>query len=197
MREESNGKRGILNLMQGLSNEYGSEKPFKDEELFAKITELTYPEVGAFLEKHVSGTTPIPYDVYFAKVGVVKAPVEVPGNPFLKGMTEPNISISRETREIFILPNVELNAFMTALGVKNNDVILEVNGTKYNYDNVNDMVISSFGWKEGDMITFKVRRDGKILDLKGKVVLPREMKDSYAAASNDKKALREAWLKGK
>ena len=62
IRESSNGKKGILNLMQDLANEYGTKKAFKDEELFGKITELTYPEVGAFLDKYVAGETPIPYE---------------------------------------------------------------------------------------------------------------------------------------
>ena len=42
IRENSNGKKGILNLMQDLATEYGTKKAFKDEELFGKITELTF-----------------------------------------------------------------------------------------------------------------------------------------------------------
>jgi predicted metalloprotease with PDZ domain len=70
IREKSNGERGILDLMQRLSKEYGVNKAFDDAELFAKITALTYPEVGNFLKTYVSGNTPIPYADYFAKVGV-------------------------------------------------------------------------------------------------------------------------------
>ena len=36
--------------MQELSKEYGTTKAFKDEELFDKITALTYPAVGEFLK---------------------------------------------------------------------------------------------------------------------------------------------------
>jgi hypothetical protein len=46
-REKSNGERGILDLMQKLSIEYGVAKPF-DDDLLQKITSFTYPEVGAF-----------------------------------------------------------------------------------------------------------------------------------------------------
>ena len=42
IREKSNGERGILDLMKKLSKEYGPSKPFNDDELFAKITSLTY-----------------------------------------------------------------------------------------------------------------------------------------------------------
>ena len=73
IRDNSNGKRGILDLMQKLSNEYGVSKAFNDEELFAKITQLTYPEVGEFLKTYVSGSTPIPYASYLARVGVTKS----------------------------------------------------------------------------------------------------------------------------
>ena len=38
MRELSGGKRGILSLMQDLSKEFGSNKPFNDEDLFPTIT---------------------------------------------------------------------------------------------------------------------------------------------------------------
>jgi predicted metalloprotease with PDZ domain len=59
IREKSNGERGILDLMKKLSKEYGPIKPFNDEELFAKIVSLTYPEVGEFLNTYVAGKTPI------------------------------------------------------------------------------------------------------------------------------------------
>jgi len=38
IREKSNGERGILDLMQKLSKEFGVEKAFNDNELFDKIT---------------------------------------------------------------------------------------------------------------------------------------------------------------
>src|SRR5690606_25479063 len=108
MRESSNGERGILNLMQDLSKEYGMNKPFNDEDLFAKITSLTYPEVGQFLTTYVAGNTPIPYDEYFAKVGVTKSMMKKPGNPFLKNQQIPYITVN-PANEIVILPGVEDN----------------------------------------------------------------------------------------
>ena len=68
--------------MHKLSDEYGVEKPFNDDELFAKITSLTYPEVGAFLQTYVAGETPINYHYFIAKMGVTEATNEATGNPF-------------------------------------------------------------------------------------------------------------------
>jgi predicted metalloprotease with PDZ domain len=196
IREKSNGQKGILQLMQDLSNEYGTKKAFKDDELFAKITELTYPSVGAFLNKYVAGETPIPYADYFAKMGVTQAKVEANGNPFLVGGNQPIISYNPETKEFFYLPEIEINAFMKELGLKNNDVILEINGVKQDLTTINQTIGESFGWKDGDAITMKIKRDGKEMDIKGKVVIPKEIKEGYMATDDSKKALREAWLKG-
>jgi len=196
IREKSNGQKGILQLMQDLSNEYGTKKAFKDDELFAKITELTYPSVGMFLNKYVAGETPIPYADYFAKMGVTEAKVEATGNPFLVGGNQPIISYKPDTKEFFFLPEIEINSFMKELGLKNNDIILEINGEKQNLENINQTVIGAFNWKDGDAITMKIKRDGKEMDIKGKVVMPKEIKEGYMATDNSKKTLREAWLKG-
>lgn len=195
IRESSNGEKGILDLMQALSKEYGSDKPFNDEDLFAKITALSYPEVGEFLNKYVAGTTPIPYDYYFAKMGVTKAMVKKTGNPFLKNEQEPYINVN-PNKEIYVLPLSPLNAFMTNLNLKGNDVIVSINGTAYNFDNIYDLLITSSTWKEGDAITLKIKRDGKEQEIKGTVKLPTEDVEGLHATDASKTKLKEKWLKG-
>ncbi|MEZ7497229.1 peptidase M61 [Flavobacterium sp. Arc3] len=195
IREKSNGERGILDLMQKLSSEYGVSKPFNDDELFAKITSLTYPEVGEFLATYVAGTTPIPYETYLAKVGITKSTVKSPGNVFLKGQV-PYITVNPETKEIVVIPNIELNAFYTALDLKGGDIIIAINDKAYNLDNIYDMISESQNWKENDAITVKIKRNGAEQILKGKVNLPYEEKEALKATDETKKALKEAWLKG-
>ncbi|SEG46536.1 peptidase M61 [Flavobacterium urumqiense] len=195
IREKSNGERGILDLMQKLSNEYGPAKPFNDQELFAKITSLTYPEVGTFLTTYVSGTTPIPYSTYLAKVGVTNSMEKVAGNVFLKGQT-PYITVNQETKEIIILPNIELNEFYKNLGLKGGDILMAINEKSYTLDNIYDMIGASQTWKENDAITVKVKRDGKEQVIKGKVKLPYEEKASLKATDASKTKLKEAWFKG-
>jgi predicted metalloprotease with PDZ domain len=195
IREKSNGERGILDLMQKLSNEYGVSKPFNDNELFAKITALTYPEVGDFLATYVAGTTPIPYATYFAKVGVTQSTVKSPGNVFLKGQV-PYITVNPQTKEIVVIPNIELNDFYTALGLKGGDIIMAINDKPYSLDNIYDMIGESQAWKENDGITLKIKRDGAEQILRGKVKLPYEEKEALKANDATQKTLREAWLRG-
>jgi predicted metalloprotease with PDZ domain len=196
IREKSNGARGILDLMQKLSKEYGASKPFDDDELFAKITQYTYPEVGQFLATHVAGTTPIPYDEYFAKVGVAKVKVAVPMNPFLKDQSTPYITVDGKTKEIMVISSPVLNDFMTNLGLKGGDVILAINNTNYNLDTIYDMIMESQNWKVGDSISIKIRRDGKEQTINGKVKLSMEETEGYGFSDTSKEALNKAWLKG-
>jgi predicted metalloprotease with PDZ domain len=195
IREKSNGERGILDLMQKLSTEYGASRPFDDAELFDKITSLTYPEVGEFLKTYVAGPTPIPYSDFLEKVGVAKTTVKVAGNVFLKGQS-PYITINQATKEIVVLPNIDLNIFYTSLGLKGGDIIAAVNNKAYNLDNIYELITDSQKWKEDEIIEIKMKRDGKEEIIKGKVKFPYEESESLMATDGPKKALREAWLKG-
>ncbi|MGV3697217.1 EF-Tu C-terminal domain-related protein, partial [Flavobacterium sp.] len=47
----------------------------KDEELFDKITALTYPEIRDFFKRYVEGNEPLPYDQLFSKVGITYKPI--------------------------------------------------------------------------------------------------------------------------
>ena len=195
IREKSNGERGILDLMQKLSNEYGPSKPFNDNELFAKITSFTYPEVGTFLETYVSGPTPIPYDTFLAKVGITKSLKKVPTNVFLKGQV-PYITVNQQTKEIIVIPNSELNDFYKNLDLKGGDIIVAINEKSFSLENIYEMISVSETWKENDPIAIKIKRNGKEQIIKGKVKLPYEEKEGLNTTDSSKKALKGAWLKG-
>ncbi|HQW68600.1 MAG TPA: peptidase M61 [Flavobacterium sp.] len=194
IREKSNGERGILDMMQKLSAEYGTNKPFDDEELFGKIVSITYPEVGAFLKTYVEGTTPINYDEFLAKVGVGKVKIQVPSNPFLNGQT-PYVSVN-QSKEIYVLPNTDLNDFFKSLNIKGGDVLLAFNEKAYNVENIYDMVMESQNWKVDDAISVKIKRDGAEQTITGKVKLSTEEAESYQTSDSSKLKLKESWLKG-
>ena len=195
IREKSNGERGILDLMQKLSNKYGPAQPFNDEELFATITAFTYPEVGAFLEKYVAGTTPIPYDFYLSKVGIAKTSKKEPTNVFLKGQM-PYITVDQQTKEIIVIPDMELNDFYTNLGLKGGDILIAINDQPYSLENIYQMITVSQAWKEAEAITVKIKRNGSEQLLKGTVKLPYEDKEGLSFTDPTKQVQKEAWLKG-
>jgi len=195
IREKSEGKRGILDLMQKLSGEYGVSKAFNDEELFAKVTALTYPEVGDFLKNFVSGSTPISYGAYLAKVGVTKHTEKVPASIF-GNRQSPNIKVNQETKEISVISGKELISFYKNLDLRAGDIFVAINDKPYSLDNIYELFSESIKWKENDAITLKIKRDGKEQIIKGIVKLPYEEKATFEFTNTSKSALKEAWLKG-
>lgn len=196
LREASNGKTGILDLMKKLSTEYGSEKPFKDAELFDKIVSLTNPSIKQFIDKHIKGETPIDYNLYFAKMGIGIGEKEITGHPFISSTLQaPLITIDEQSKEIAIAKDLELSPFFKSIKLQKGDVLSKINGTSYNLDNIYDLLMQSSRWKENEEVSFEVLRNKKTLTLKGKVILSKEKTQGYKVINEDKSALRNSWLK--
>ncbi|WKD86045.1 hypothetical protein KCTC32516_01396 [Polaribacter huanghezhanensis] len=197
LREESKGAYGILNLMKDLSKKYGAHKSFKDDEIIAEIVKMTYPAVGEFFKNNVEGTTPIDYNALFAKVGVVNKKKTVDTRYFIDNNNQPFISVNKN-REIFFTKKT--NSGLTALGVKENDVLKKVNGEDFTLQTANTIIVKTFAWKAGDKITLEVVRDGKTMTLEGLAIVPQTEQVGLVIedlpADNPKVKLREAWLKG-
>ncbi|MBX2979578.1 MAG: hypothetical protein KF905_09810 [Flavobacteriales bacterium] len=69
LRERSKGKYGVQELVRDLQREYGPQKPFKDDELFATIERLTGPDIGAFLQRHLNEPSVLPMEEWLSKAG--------------------------------------------------------------------------------------------------------------------------------
>ncbi len=197
IRENSNGEKGILDMMQALSKKYGADKPFKDNQLFSDIASITYPAITEFINKHVAGNTPINYTYFLNKVGLSIQSTENKTGYLMKDMQTPYISVDQKTKEVYFLP--EINTFLTTLGVQGNDRLVSIDGIKYDLKNIQKLVMTSFNWKDGNDITMVVKRDNKKVTLKGKIITP--MGTKYILTENDLPAtdkrvvLRNAWLK--
>lgn len=194
IREKSNGERGVLDLMQKLTNEFGPSRPFEDSALFDRVVALTFPEVGDFLRTHVSGTTPIDYDVYFAKMGVGKGKVKKKDNPFFLKYT-PCITANAE-KQITVREGVELSEFMKSMGLKANDVIVAINEKAFSMDDIASLMDTVQQWNENESVTLTIKRDGKTLTLKGKALFSYSESEGFMVIDSTKNRLKESWLKG-
>ena len=197
IREQSNGEKGILWLMKQLSSNYGKDKPFKDDEIINEIVKLTYPQVGEFFEKHIVGTTPINYEAFFNKMGLKYDSTTMATGYFLDDKTQ-YIDVNPSKKQLFFR-KIELNTFLTELGVKGGDIIKSINGTEYNLENVREMILSSRLWKPGSDVTMTVIRDDEEVVLSGKIITPvvnllTIVKDNNTTETQNK--LRNSWLKG-
>ncbi|MBP8822667.1 MAG: hypothetical protein KBH07_03380 [Flavobacteriales bacterium] len=87
LRERSQGKYGVVELVLDLQRIYGPGKPFKDEELFATIERLTGPDIGTFLQRYLNEAGMLPLEEWLGKAGIA-----------LDGEGTPTI-LARPTRE--------------------------------------------------------------------------------------------------
>ncbi len=198
MREASDGNRSMLSLMKELSNKYGVDKPFDDDSLIAEISAMTYPSVAEFLNTHVVGGTPINYNDFFNKVGLVKGEAELETNYIFAGGQ--NIIFSGDpTKGIFFTDMALKNSFWKSQGIQSGDVIKKVNGKELTLQNANEVITGMFSWAEGQDITMDIERNGEPLAIATKLTKAYAkteglMEDANATETQVK--LRDAWLKG-
>lgn len=156
LRYYSDGKYGTQNLMKDLAKKYGKKRSFNDEDLFAEIEKLTYPEIGTFLRKHVSGKEPLPIKDVFDKVGLEFEKEKTYQNFSLGGF---DVGFNDETKRLFIVDISNMDSFGKAMNYKIGDEILSLNGTVISIENIKSVFGQFFDTvKEGDLVKLEVMR---------------------------------------
>ena len=125
--EWSAGEYGVQNMMTDLAKEYGKHKAFKDDMLFDKITELTYPEVREFFQRYVEGKEPLPMADLLLKAGVIYE-LEGDFSDFTIGLTDDNFGVDMDRGVLYIQNQEQLDEFGKSLGLKDGDIIKGING---------------------------------------------------------------------
>ena len=160
LRDLSDGAYGTQDLMADLAKSYGKERAFKDEELFDKIGELTYPEIRTFLDHYVKVGDVLPYETVFGTVGIsYNAKVEEE----IYSLGQIGIGIDDESGRLVVDDNSQMNKFGKSLGYKMGDQLLQINGTdlpeiggvQQFLDDVRENMV------EGDTLTVTVNRKNK------------------------------------
>lgn len=200
IREQTSGKKGLKDLMLMLSEEYGKDVSFKDDELFDKIAQLISPELRAFFANYVEGSKPLPFEEVLAKVGVdFKTDVTVKEVGF-GGAT---IGFNMETQRLFVMDVADLNKFGKKLKIKINDEIIAINGKELSLDNLEDVIIDyQTNTKDGEKVEILVERKvkGKTTQvlLKAKAIQTEATQDYFMAinpnATEQQVQLRKTWL---
>lgn len=129
LRQLSGGTYGTQDMMADLSKRYGKDKPFRDEELFGVIAELTYPDIAEFLTRHVSGKEPIPYQKILELVGV-NFQQGTKTKRFSIGIGQSHVTVTEYNGEQKLaIANAEaLDPMGKLLGLQNGDILYKMNG---------------------------------------------------------------------
>jgi len=157
----SGAQYGIKNLKHDLSIKYGKDKFFEDEELFGVIEEMTFPKLKDFFTNYIVGTTPLPYEKFFAIAGVDYLPLEQ-----YREFTIGGIQINPTTEGRIKVGLRGMNATGEKFGYKEGDELVSINDSLVNEENIENILTHLYSiLKEGDIINIKVNRksaDGKI-----------------------------------
>lgn len=166
--ELSNGKRGLRELIIDLSKKYGKQRAFNSKKFFDVLVKETYPEIRQFVNDHIRGTKPLPFAEYYGKVGVKYIKERLSANK------KPYYGISRRpTNKGEVLIAGFGRAFKPA-HMKSGDILLKVNGEAMSWKNRNQIFAKLEKMKVGDSYKVVVRRDGKEMTFKEKLVQRRD-----------------------
>lgn len=200
LRYYSDGKYGTQNLMADLSKKYGKDRSFKDDELFAEITKLTYPEIGDFLNMYVAGNQRLPFKTIFAMVGLNYDEKYQKEEISLGGF---GLGFSPATNRAVVFDTQKMDEFGKKMGFKENDEIVLFNGKQVTMENYKEVL---FGFlqnaKVGDKLEVQVarkkRKKEKIKMLSAKVQTVRVTIPNHITvnkeATQKQVIARSAWL---
>lgn len=152
LRDLSNSSLGLEDVMDLLLQKYGIDKPFKDDELFDEITEMTFPEIGTFFARYVEGNEPLPYAETFALAGINYNLVESAGALDFGRL---NISLNLSTGRFIVNDVSGLSGTGAKLGIKIGDELERINGKR--------IYIKDFGEQLKELIN--ETKPGTIVDI--------------------------------
>jgi predicted metalloprotease with PDZ domain len=199
----SDGKYGLMNLIQDLAKSYGKDKAFKDEELIPKIVSLTYPEIKTFFDDYVIGGKPLPFEEVLGYAGVDYTRIQKT-KAFSFGQCD--LGYNPSDGRMIVRGIRNMNDFGKVLGYQLGDEIDKINGKiirgidfrKFRQDWLKTV-------KEGDKVKITILRpssNGKTTKktLKAKVfksdVRSYNVISFASAPSADQAKIRKVWLEG-
>ncbi len=187
LREQSGGKITLLSLIRELTKKFGPDRPFEDTVLFNEIEAVAGKDIKPFLNTYFDSPTEIPYADMFSKIG-------------WKYVEEDSISgfafsgVRARMTDSSLLLNVRKED--NALGAKQGDIIISVNGIAVNSadEEENETIIAMINDPDTqDEITISVHRGEDIITLKGSPISTRKQEKSVILenpnASDTQKAL--------
>lgn len=156
LRHYSQGNYGTQQLMKDLAKKYGKETAFNDDDLFTDIEKLTYPEIGAFLKKHVEGNTPLPLGEVLKLVGINLERERKEMRFTLGGM---DVGYNDNTKRLVFLNVSKCDAFGKQFKFKEGDELYKLNGALVQIEQVQNTFANYYkSIKEGDEIWYEVYR---------------------------------------
>lgn len=157
----SKGKYDIRMLLRDLSGYYGQDSPFKDEELFEKIIEITrFKQLRDFFSKYVEGTEFPDYNKLVEPFGLKYFKRTTVDDLSPLGGIENGVIKPDTLGRFYISKAKKLDKFgIEHIGLKQDDVILKWDGRKFGPNTASAVLLSYLNAvKVGDQLEVVVLR---------------------------------------
>ncbi|MFD3001677.1 peptidase [Pontibacter toksunensis] len=190
--ELSGGKRGLREVINELSKEYGPKKAFPENEFFDVFTAKTYPEIADFFNSYVKQAEPLPVAEYYAKLGIEYIPQRGTGEK----TAALGYTIAAPDGKLRI---VEVEESMQQTGLLKSDEMIGLNGETVTLQNANQAFVKLAQLKPGDAYSLTVLRDGQEIKvactMQEKEKIEHHQFEVNRQATPEQVALRNSWLR--
>lgn len=191
MREATRGAKSLRDVFHFLNDNYAKQGRFFPDpggvEEAAKT--VTGADLSQFFRDYVAGTAEIPYNDFFATVGLAL-------RTEIKLLPDTGFRVNRADGEPPVVISVEAGSGAAKAGLQPGDILDEVEGAGV----AGDIAPYFAGFTAGDTVHIRIRREGKRRDLKltiGSRQVRNYVIDTLPNATPEQVARREAWLAGK
>jgi len=187
--ELSNGKRGLREIINELSEKYGPDESFSEENFFNEFTDMTYPEIKDFIDKYIKGIESLPIGEYFEKLGITYSEEGFPDSSQL------SLGLTMGYNGKFVIMSVSEDSpnFNT---IKANDLIEKLDNEELTINNIQQVLtMINTTRRIGDTLQVTVLRDNILVDA-SLILTPKIIKHSFSInenASGEQIELRNSW----
>jgi predicted metalloprotease with PDZ domain len=162
LHELSKGRLSLKDVMMLLSEKYGPDKPFKDEELFNDFVSFSYPEIKNYFDDYVIGNKALPFEEYFYKIGWKYQEFR---EDSMKTFGRISFTFDSKKKR-FITMKTGNNVF----GLEDGDAILAVNNIDITIENYAELLTPIIEAKDTQEIIIKFIRNEKNMTAKARPV---------------------------
>ncbi|WP_207493855.1 hypothetical protein [Aridibaculum aurantiacum] len=162
IREKTDHKKDLKDVVLSLSKKFGPEKPFDDETFFDDFIAASHPAVRGFIADYIEGAKPLPINEYMDKMGYEFAQEKQVNGYFIS--TQLGLKYDDVNNKFLFTTGSGENA----LAIKNNDVFYKINGIEVTEKNLEEVWEKYFRSNSTiPTLTLTVIRNGVETELKG------------------------------
>jgi predicted metalloprotease with PDZ domain len=122
--ELSEGKTGLRDVIKKLSQQFGPQRPFPENNFFDILEKLTYPEIEDFVNRYIKGTEPLPVKDYLLKAGY---DYQAEANTGLYESSLGKFSFDYKNDSIIVTNIDASDSVNVRLDIQRGDIILKLN----------------------------------------------------------------------